>query len=411
MGSDEKVLIVSADGHVAAPMADYRDYLEHRYHEQFDEFLEQYEATIGKSRVSPPPDFFDRAQIDPYLEYMIESGAIDGEFDVERRLKEVGRQGVAVEVVFPNGQPFQSAFSPPSPELVDAGQRAYNRWIADFVSQAPERFIGQAVVSFHEVDQAVATVMWAKEHGLKSVILPGVDPDAARIHWDPALDPFWSALEDTGLTANIHGGSGLQMFVPPPGVDVRVMMRIAGEEFPMMAHRPLTFMMWSGVFERHPRLRTVWTEQYSDWIPRTLAKWDWTWAKDVKFEGKMLEFVPRKPSEYWAQNCWAGMSLASKAEVAVRHDIGIDRVMFGVDFPHVESTFPKTLHTLQALADGVPDDELLRFLGGNAVALWDIDIDALGSVVEEIGFTLDELRTPPPPDADLNDDVHRPLAS
>src|SRR5262249_48915395 len=154
-------------------------------------------------------------------------------------------------------------------------------------SQRPERFIGQAQVSFRDVDAAVATVLWAREHGLKSVILPGVDPAMPRLHWDPALDPFWSALEDTGLTANVHGRSGLQQFVPPPGLDIRIMMRIQGEEFPMMSHRPLTFMMWSGVFERHPRLKTVWTEQYSDWIPRTLTKWDWTWGKDVKFEGRM----------------------------------------------------------------------------------------------------------------------------
>jgi predicted TIM-barrel fold metal-dependent hydrolase len=409
--SNDKVLIVSADGHVAPAMEAYRPYLDSRFHEQFDDYLKTYEAMRGGSRVSPPPDFFDRSEIDPYMEYMIDSGAIDGEFDVDRRLKEIGREGVAAEVLFPNnGVPFLDPFGKVDPELLEAGEWAYNRWIADFVSQRPERFVGQALVSLRDVDAAVATVEWARDHGLKGVMLPGIELGAPRLHWDLALDPFWSTLEETGLTTNVHGGTGLQMMMPPPGVDIRVAMRILGEEFPMFAHRPLTFMMWSGVFERHPRLKSVWTEQYSDWIPRTLRKWDWTWGKDCKFEGKMLEYVTRAPSEYWARNCWAGMSLCSKAELECRHEIGLDKVMFGVDFPHVESTYPKTLHTLQVLADGVPDDELRAFLGGNAAALWRLDLDALAPVVEEVGFSMQQMREQPPADAALNDDVRRPLA-
>lgn len=408
---DEKVLIVSADGHAAAPMADYRAYLEHEYHDEFDAFLQTHTALTGGSRISPPREFFDAAEIDPYAHYMVDSGAIDGEFDVDRRLKEVGKEGVAAEVLFPNGTPFQSAVAAADRQILDAGMRAYNRWVADFVGQRPERFVGQALVSFTDVDDAIDTVVWAREHGLKSVILPGVEPTAPRLHWDPALDPFWSTLEDTGMVANVHGGTGLQVLLPPPGLDLRVTMRVAGEEFPMFAHRPLTLMMWSGVFERHPRLKTAWTEQYSDWIPRTLAKWDWTWRKDHAARGKMLDYVPREPSEYWKQNCWAGMSLASRAELAVREQIGLDKIMFGVDFPHVESTFPKTLHTVQALADGIPDAELRAFLGLNAAALWDLDLAALAPVADEVGFTMTELRRPPPSDAPLNPDVWRPLAS
>jgi predicted TIM-barrel fold metal-dependent hydrolase len=407
--SSDKVLIVSVDGHVAPPMEAYRDYIESSLHEQFDEYVEAHKALTGGSRISPPADFFDKAEIDPYLEYMVGSGAIDGEFDIDRRLKEVGREGVAVEVLFPNGVPFQMPFGTVDRELLAAGQRAYNRWVAEFVAQRPERFVGQALVSFHDVDAAVATVEWAAEHGLKSVFLPGVERDA-RLHWDPALDPFWSAVEDADLTTNVHGGTGLEMLMPPPGVDLRVVMRVMGEEFPMFAHRPFTFMLWSGVYERHPRLKTVWTEQYSDWIPRTLRKWDWTWSKDRQFDGKMLDYVKRAPSEIWAQQCWAGMSLCSKAELECRHEIGVDRVMFGVDFPHVESTYPKTLHTVQALAEGVPDDELRKFLGLNAAALWNLDLDALAPVVDEVGFTMAELREAPPAEAVLNDDVRRPLA-
>jgi predicted TIM-barrel fold metal-dependent hydrolase len=408
--NDSKVLIVSVDGHVCPPMEGFRPYLETKFHAQFDDYLPMYRMFTGESRIMPPPDFFDKAEIEPYLGYMIETGAIDGEFDIDIRLKELQREGVAAEVLFPQAIPFQMPFGDTDPELLEAGQRAYNRWIAEFVGQHPERFVGQAAVSLRDVATAVAAVEWAYGHGLKSVMLPGIEPNSSRLHWDPALDPFWSALEDTGITSNVHGGTGLIFQVPPEGIDIRVAMRVMGEEFPFFAHRPLTFMMWSGVFERHPRLKTVWTEQYSDWIPRTLRKWDWTWSKDRQFGGKMLEYVQHRPSELWAQNCWAGMSLCSKAELECRNEIGLEKVMFGVDFPHVESTYPKTLQTLQALAEGVPDDELRAFLGLNAAALWNLDLDALAPVVEEVGFTMEQLRDSSALDMPLNDDVRRPLS-
>jgi predicted TIM-barrel fold metal-dependent hydrolase len=399
-------------------MAEYRPYLESRWHEDFDRFLTRYEAMRAGSRIVQPAEIFGK-RLARYQAYMIESGAIDGEFDIDRRLKELGSQGVAAEVVFPNSTPFLFsqfglAAEEANEDLIAAGQRAYNRWIADFVSHGQGRLVGQALVSFRDVDEAVKTVEWAREHGLKGVVLPEVQPGAPRLHWDPALDPFWSALEETGMTANVHGVNSfqtLQTSVLPAGLDISLALRIGGMEMPMQSHRPLTFMMWSGTFERHPRLKTVWTEQFSDWIPRVLTMWDWTWSNDVKWEKRMIEYVRRKPSEYWAQSCWAGMSLASKAEVGCRHIIGVDKVMFGVDFPHIESTYPNTLHTLQALGEGVPDDELRKFLGLNAAALWDLDIVALQPVVEQVGFTIAELRAPPPPDVVLNDDVERPLVS
>jgi len=404
--SDGKVLMVSCDGHVAAPMADYREYLDPQYRGDFDEFLAGYEAMRAGNRISPPPEFFDKRQIDPYVAYMIESGAIDGEFDVERRLKEVATQGVAAEVLFPNGGPFQAAFTRVNAELARAGSVAYNRWLADFCAAAPERFVGQAVITFTDVDLAVDDVHWAKEHGLRGVILPGI-MRGARLHWDPALDPFWSALEETGMVANVHGGSGLEFEMPPEGLDLRVAMRIQGGEFPYFAHRPFFFMLWSGVFARHPELRVVWTEQYSDWIPRALAQTDWQWEKDRKYDGLMLQFCPERPSEYWARNCWAGMSLASKAEVGLRDTIGTDKMMFGVDFPHVESSFPKTLGVLQALTEDLSETETRDFLGLNAARLWDLDVDALAPVVHDVGFDIAQVRCPPGPES--TDDVDRPL--
>jgi predicted TIM-barrel fold metal-dependent hydrolase len=408
----DKVLMISADGHVAPPMSGYREYVDPKYRSAFDEFAVRHEAELGGSRISPPPAFFDAKQIDPYLDYMVRSGAIDGEFDVERRLMELEKEGVVAEVLFPNNLlPFQSRGGDADPELVAAGRRAYNRWLVDFVSSHPERFIGQVLVGFDDVDAAVADIEWAAANGLRGVMLPGIDP-GKRLHWDPALDRFWSAMEDTGIVGNIHGGSGLQLGEKvPDGLNVRVVMRVLGMEFPYYAHRPFFFMVWSGVFERHPRLRTVWTEQYSSWIPRALEALDWRWENDRKYDGALLEFCPRRPSEYWRQNCWAGMSLASKAEIGLLPQIGYDKGMFGVDFPHLESSYPNTLNTVRYLVEDLSDEQARDFLGMNSARLYGLDLAALAPIVEEVGPSIAQLRTPRPANITLNDEVYRPAAA
>ena len=88
------------------------------------------------------------------------------------------------------------------------------RWLADFCSQAPGRLAGQALVLFDDVEQAVHDVYWAREHGLGGVMMPGLYPGGTYF-FDPALDPVWAAIQETGLPVSQHGGAGLPAYSPP----------------------------------------------------------------------------------------------------------------------------------------------------------------------------------------------------
>ena len=83
-------------------------------------------------------------------------------------------------------------------ELIRAGYRIYNRWLADFVSVQPERHIGLAYVPSWDIDLAVQEVEWAAEAGLRGVNLPA-GRRGIREYDDPLWEPFWSACEDGGL--------------------------------------------------------------------------------------------------------------------------------------------------------------------------------------------------------------------
>ena len=154
-------------------------------------------------------------------------------------------------------------------------------------------------------------------------------------------------------------------------------------------------LMLNGVFDRHPRLKLVLTEVRVDWIPATLRHLD-----KVYDENRADLPALKRPSEYWHSNCLAGASFIHKAEVAMRHEIGIDTIAFGRDYPHPEGTWPNTSDWLRDAFAGVPEDEIRMMLGENAVRFLGLDRDRLANIAEKIGPTIAAIRDDPTPLAD-----------
>ena len=141
-------------------------------------------ASTSSSRTSTPTTSGCRSQEElglPDAGNMQPAIGVDGQWDSDKRLRDLESQGVVAEVLFPNGLPFQSvrfedAVKATDPVLDRQARRAYNRWLADFCAQAPGRRAGQALVSFDDVDQAVRDIHWAKEHGLGGIMMPALLP-------------------------------------------------------------------------------------------------------------------------------------------------------------------------------------------------------------------------------------------
>ncbi len=427
-GTPDPVVIVSSDGHAVARMPDYRPYLPADMREEFDAFCEVHRRE--GSRTIDPKSLL--ARMDPYLvdewtATVIEPGRLAGQSDPAQRLTELDRQGVAAEVLFPD---FGLAFEldPPvlaalkgqtrTPEQVEAANRAHNRWLADFVSGAPDRFVGLAIVGFDDVEAAVAEIRWAKSAGLQGIVLPAVDESTPFYH--ARHEPIWDVLEELGMPANSHTGiSAITKAIPGGAVAAAPHPSCA---FPILTSQGffvtreiLTHLIWGGVLERHPDLQVVLTEQGSGWVVGALT------SMDYSYEGSYLrrdvrEVVRHKPSEYFGRQCHLGSSLFSLAEAQARSEIGVDKIAIGVDYPHHEGTWgsgPGNVAYLRATlgAAGVSAEEARLMLGGNAAALWKLDADALESRARLIGPSLQEILTPPTHDYFPRGDVRKPLAT
>ncbi len=92
-----------------------------------------------------------------------------------------------------------------------------------------------------------------------------------------------------------------------------------------------------------------------------------------------MKVVTEPPSYYWKHNCFAGASFFRPSEVPLRYEIGVDKIMWGQDYPHIEGTYPYTTEALRNTFAGLPSDEVAPMLGLNAADVYGFDLDALGA--------------------------------
>jgi predicted TIM-barrel fold metal-dependent hydrolase len=318
-------------------------------------------------------------------------------------------QGIAAEVLFPNtAPPFYptNSVSAPGPrsareyELRFAGLRAHNRWLADFCREAPGRRAGMAQIFVNDVDDAVAEIRRAREAGLMGVLLPGDHVLQLCEFYYPRYEPIWSVCEELDLPVHRHGIMPTEAATPEAG-DCAPTVGILEARF--FATRPLTHLVMAGVFERHPNLKLVMTENTAAWSLERREYLDrWYDASSTKgtlahiFGGDALAKLAKRPSEYVCDNVYFGTFLVN-SDIAHRHEIGVDRIMWGADFPHHEGTSPFTTEALRANFAGLPQPEVRAMLAGNASDVYGFDLAALQAVADRVGPTVAEVNEVLPP--------------
>jgi hypothetical protein len=154
--------------------------------------------------------------------------------------------------------------------------------------------------------------------------------------------------------------------------------------------RAMWHMMLGGVFDRFPDLRVIQCEIRTDWLPSTIAHLD---AAYERVRGQVP--AKRRPSEYWRDNWFASLSFPAKIEIEMRHEIGIETLTFGRDYPHVEGTWPNTADWMSGVFEGVPDNEVKMLLSENAMRFFRLDRARMSAIADRIGPTLDQIRGRP----------------
>ena len=369
-------LVITADSHAGAPADVYRDYLD-------PEFWDDYDRLVGKVMAGEDLEARQEAQHEQQFGgdlFSVEFGGRSGAWDHDVRLRELEELGMVADVVFPDGQneneaPFHHV-PDTTPEQQMAGAKAHNRWVADFCALAPERHAGVAMVPLHDIDWAVAETRWGRDAGLRGGIF--VSPWTGELPFlhHPRYEPLWAACAETGMPLNFHSAPEHPDYGDYPGS-----VPIFATEVAWFSHRPLWFLLWSGVFERHPTLQMALVEQSAAWVPYTLHLLDSLY--ELPYFAHFREGLPLRPSEYWARQVHVS-GFIDPSEFAVRDEIGVDNLLWGSDYPHLEG-IANPHENLPKVMTGASEHDVSQILSGNAARLYDFDLERLRPIADRVG--------------------------
>lgn len=388
MNPSDRYLVISADCHGGGNIRDYRPYLAESLRSDFDAWADGFEI--------------------PYEDMKGPEGYKN--WDSERRLQEMEDDGVVAEVIYPNTVPPFFPYpslgeQPPAANEGDLAKRweglkAHNRWLADFCAKAPGRRAGIAQIMLHDIPGSVAEIRWAHANGLTGgVLLPGAPPGSGvpPLYDRQYYQPLWAVCEELGMPVNHHSGSAA-----PPMRDTDEDMIVFLLEVTWWAHRAFTHLLVAGVFEDFPGLKFVLTEQGTAWIPDELWRLDMMFWRMRTAKGSqeydwglpVMGRIPLSPSEYWKRQCFVGSSFIRPPEVGLRDKVGVDKIMWGTDYPHKEGSPPYSREAMRAAFAGVPHDEVRQMLSLNAAKVYGFDVDELQLIADKVGPTVAEIDTP-----------------
>ena len=380
--SSTPYICITSDTHAGASLDTYGEYLDPGYRSEFNEWRGRYRNPAKKHIGSKKTKNWDSAE----------------------RLADLRSDGVVGEVLFPNTvTPFYAkAFhvAPPvRPEEYEhalAGTRAHNRWLADFCREAPERRAGIGLIHLNDLDDAIADVKWIAGNGLRGgVLIPLASPAE---HWlkplnHPDYDRLWAAIQDCDLVMNQHSGQG-----SPPYPEAQGSTPLWALEMMFFVQRGFTHLILGGVFERFPKLRYILTESGCSWAPGLMHQMDalyhgWKKGNIGEIDAAKDPALKELPSFYAKRNCWYGASVPGPREIEGRHFVGLDKILWGNDYPHYEGSYPYSRENMRLAFSKVPEPEVRMMLGENAAKLYGFDLEALRPAADAAGITPDLVAT------------------
>ena len=187
------------------------------------------------------------------------------------------------------------------------------------------------------------------------------------------------------MPLSTHAGAGDPAVFQGPELIALMSIESGG----WFSRRAAHLMIFGGVFERHPELNLVLTEQPGEWWPYLERELD-TVHQAQASNGPLARQVPRRPSEYLHRNVFIGASFLSRDEAhgAVR-DGYADRIMWGSDYPHMESTWQVGATSYSQLSlrfslSGLCESDVRAMVGETAAKVYGLDLGALRRIAADI---------------------------
>jgi predicted TIM-barrel fold metal-dependent hydrolase len=368
-GTKQEIRIISGDSHTIEPEDMWQKYLSPRFRDRVS-IIHEWNGLKGDFIYTPPiraanVAIFGCAGIDPTkVDEWGEAGyraVRRGGWDPVERIRDMDADGVDAEVLF-SGMTM-NLYHHPDQEFQRDAFRAYNDWVAEYQSYNPRRLLGIASVSIHDVDLAIRQMERVAKLGLRGILISS-DPPADRRYSDPMWEPFWSEAEKLGMPVNMHiltGSSGTGL---------------TGDRFTSYMNLPriitttIMEMIVAGVMERHPRLKVVSAENDIGWLANAFKRLDQAYFR----HGHLYPELSMSPVDYWRRQVYCTFQ-DDVAGVRTRDLVGADNLVWASDYPHFDSTWPRSQEFIEKNFGDIPVEEKEKFLRGNMIRLYNLELN------------------------------------
>jgi predicted TIM-barrel fold metal-dependent hydrolase len=309
-----------------------------------------------------------------YLQYRPAGLAYDtmrpGSFDTKARLADMDADGIWLQVLYPSVTLGGAKVYGAEPELQLACVAAYNDWVIEFCEGSDGRLVAQAILPTTGVDVAIAETERAIALGHRGVVIsafPNGTLDPA-----PEDDRFWAFAQDADIPVAVHIGSFLKTITSTPPLDTLAFMGVAGASKAGSYTLPVVCdLIFSGIFERFPRVKLLLVEANIGWIPTLLEQVDDMYLRYRWFTNG-VEQMPTMPSRTFHRNFWATFMIDTVG-IELRHRMNTDHLMWSTDYPHTGTDWPNNRISIERNFRGVERDTVKKMLHDNCRSLYKLD--------------------------------------
>lgn len=347
----DELPLLSADSHVEEPHLLWSEALPSALRQRAPAFLvpEESSADDFGRRIGTGIGFKHEAQ----SRNVDETGDLEEEqvrlrtSDPEWRFQIMREDGVSGEVIYPTSG--LQVWRAEDPEVGTACCRIYNDWIFERLESKSSRFRCAGLIPTWTVEGALAEVHRIADMGLGAALLPLVGrPDWNHRQWKP----LFARIEEIGFPAVMHQGTGHDMlFYRGRGASVANLLATQS-----MAPRIAGLLATSGVLEEHPRLHVVFVECNASWLSWAMDTLDHYYDAFQGYPGWVKPILEAPPSVYLRRQIH-GTFQADSVAIANVARTGIEPLLWGSDYPHMEGTYPHSRETVARLFRGLSEEE------------------------------------------------------
>jgi predicted TIM-barrel fold metal-dependent hydrolase len=290
-------------------------------------------------------------------------------YDPAERLQALDIDGVDAEVLF-TGTPGSTYYSYGDPEFDLAAVRAYNDILSDWV-RVSDRYWPLAGLPWLQTPENMAReVERAVEGGHRGIDVMAKTPRGMPALTDPHWDPIWDACQSLGVPVHVHGSAGVASGTKMrswSGYSERQGHAASTSTSAITPAQVIPQLIMSGVTGRFPTLKFAFAEAGIGGLNYALTTCDYEWeAHHLWTEG-----IPERPSETIRRQMFANFWFEAEG-IKLRHEIGIDNIMWESDFPHVPCYYPDSRKETARVVTGVPVKERHKVLYENALRVYGV---------------------------------------